>query len=52
MPSNKIIIQSPNVRYYDDVIESDYEYENVKCKKDDKTGSIKVSQSNYYTQYF
>jgi myo-inositol-1-phosphate synthase len=42
MPSNKIIIQSPNVRYYDDVIESDYEYENVKCKKDDKTGSIKV----------
>lgn len=42
MPSNKLIIQSPNIRYYDDVIEADYEYENVRCKKDDKTSTIKV----------
>ena len=44
--SNKktnIVVQSPNVRYYDGFIESDYEYESVKCKRDDKTGAIKVS---------
>lgn len=42
--SAKVLVTSPNVRYYDHVIEADYEYENVKCKKDDKTGVVKVSQ--------
>lgn len=38
----KVSVQSSNVRYSDDFIESDYEYENVKCKLDDKTGAYKV----------
>ncbi len=45
--SNSIVIQSPNVRYYEDVIEADYEYDNVRCKKDEKTGNIKVRNKNY-----
>ncbi|XP_054168344.1 uncharacterized protein LOC128965631 [Oppia nitens] len=40
--NNNIVVQSPNVRYYDDLIESDYEYESVKCKRDEKTGNIKI----------
>ncbi|CAG2164762.1 unnamed protein product [Oppiella nova] len=39
---SRIVIQSPDVRYYDDMIESDYEYSSVKCKRDERTGTIKV----------
>ena len=42
----KVSVQSPNVRYTDDTIEADYEYENVKCKLDEKTGAYKVSQTS------
>lgn len=38
----KINVQSPNVRYTEDTIEADYEYDNVKCVQD-KAGNIKVS---------
>ena len=46
--NSNIVIESPNVRYYEDFIESDYEYENVKCKRDDKTGAIKVSYITFH----
>lgn len=36
-------VQSPNIRYSESLIEADYEYENVRCVKDEKTNSIKVS---------
>lgn len=38
----KVIVQSPNIRYSDDAIEADYEYDNVKCVQDGKAGSVKV----------
>ena len=37
-----INVQSPNIRYTQELIEADYEYENVRCVKDEKTNSIKV----------
>ncbi|OTF82306.1 inositol-3-phosphate synthase 1-A-like protein [Euroglyphus maynei] len=38
----KVNVQSPNIRYTDETIEADYEYDNVKCIPDDKTNSVKV----------
>lgn len=35
-------VQSPNIRYSEQAIEADYEYENVRCVKDEKSNSIKV----------
>lgn len=35
-------VQSPNIRYSESLIEADYEYENVRCVKDEKTKSIKA----------
>lgn len=37
-----INVQSPNIRYSAESIEADYEYESVRCVKDDKANSIKV----------
>lgn len=39
----KINVQSANIRYTDDLIEADYQYDNVKCVHDPKNDSIKVS---------
>ncbi|KAH7637937.1 Inositol-3-phosphate synthase 1-B [Dermatophagoides farinae] len=38
----KVNVQSPNIRYTDETIEADYEYDNVKCIRDEKTNSIKI----------
>lgn len=38
----KVNVQSPNVRYNDDAIEADYEYDDVKCVQDEKSDSVKV----------
>lgn len=39
----QLTINSPNVRYTEDYIESDYIYESVKCVKDEETKTITVS---------
>lgn len=41
--ATSVNVQSPNIRYTESLIEADYEYENVRCVKDEKTNSIKVS---------
>lgn len=43
MASYDLMINSPNVRYTEDFIESDYVYESVKCVKNDDTKMITVS---------
>lgn len=43
MASYDLTINSPNVRYSDEYIESDYIYETVKCVKDEQTKTITVS---------
>jgi len=35
-------VQSPNIRYTQENIEADYEYENVRCAVDERTNTIKV----------
>lgn len=44
-PTSKyqLTIDSANVRYTEDFIESDYVYESVKCVKDEDTKTITVS---------
>lgn len=44
----KVNVQSPNIRYTDETIEADYEYDNVKCIRDEKTNSIKVNDSLFF----
>lgn len=36
-----IKVESDNVRYYNDVIEADYEYENVRARTEKKTIQVK-----------
>ena len=43
MATYDLVIESPNVRYTEDAIESDYVYESVKCVKDEQTKKITVS---------
>ena len=43
MAAYNLMIDSPNVRYTDEFIESDYVYESVKCVKNDDTKTITVS---------
>lgn len=45
MASYELTINSPNVRYSEEYIESDYVYESVKCVKDDQQKTITVSRS-------
>lgn len=45
MASYELTINSPNVRYSEEYIESDYVYESVKCVKDDQKKTITVSRS-------
>ncbi|KAI1298747.1 Inositol-3-phosphate synthase 1-A [Halotydeus destructor] len=42
MPATKLQIQSPNLRYEDKAIEADYQYENVRCVRDERNNTIKV----------
>jgi len=42
MPAQKLNVQGPNVRYTDALIEADYEYENVRVKRDEKNNTMKV----------
>lgn len=46
----QLTINSPNVRYTEDYIESDYIYESVKCVKDEETKTITVSSKSYCLQ--
>ena len=48
----KVNVQSPNIRYTDETIEADYEYDNVKCIRDEKTNSIKVNDSLFFFNFF
>lgn len=48
----KVNVQSPNIRYTDETIEADYEYDNVKCIRDEKTNSIKVNDSLFLKKFF
>lgn len=48
----KVNVQSPNIRYTDETIEADYEYDNVKCIRDEKTNSVKVSYNNHIQNQF
>ncbi|GAV04713.1 hypothetical protein RvY_14948 [Ramazzottius varieornatus] len=42
MTSAQLFVQSPNLRYGEKFIESDYEYENVRCRRDERTNTIQV----------
>lgn len=42
MAAYELKIESPNLRYSEEFIESDYVYESVKCVKNEETKTITV----------
>lgn len=44
MSDDKLLVRSPNITYTDDFIEAEYEYENVRCRRDTNTNIIQVNE--------